>query len=84
MLTKALSARAVMNVEFEKSRVYFFLKKKCLRRAGSILGKLVEIGSVVFAPDFEVASRVVADWAFFRCFAAFKNVAAVPAFPFYR
>ncbi len=46
--------------------------------------KLVEMGSVVFAPDLEVASRMLTNWAFVRCFTAFKNVATVPAFPFDR
>jgi len=56
--------------------------RRILETHGSITNKLVEAISVVFAPDFEVAFWVVADWAFFRCFTAFRNVAAVSAFPF--
>src|SRR4030042_3394184 len=36
---------------------------------------------VVFGPDFKEASGMVAHWAFFWCFSAFKHVSAVSAFP---
>ena len=39
------------------------------------------LGLVVFAPEFIVAFRMLADWAFFGRGFAFEDVAAVSALP---